>query len=132
MKTKHTPEPWKYKDEKIYVDGTASPEIFIGEDKKNMLVVARAYSWNTKERPLSKEERLVEARANAKRLSSCVNACAGIDNPEKIKDLVDAAEKAITLLYFGCRGIHGLRVALRALKEEITDTPKKKGPGRWD
>ena len=68
------------------------------------------------------------------RARACVNACAGIENPEKIKDLVEAAEKAITIMYFGCRGINGLRAALRGIGKlkEIEDTPKKKDPGRWD
>lgn len=53
-----------------------------------------------------------EVLANATRIVACVNACAGIKNPEAVKDLLKAAEFACTIKGFGVSGIIRLRAAI--------------------
>jgi hypothetical protein len=76
--TRHTPEPWFY-CASIHSPTTGTECILADNTGRT---IARAYN-----RPI------VESNANAKRIVSCVNACAGID-PEAVPEMLNACERA--------------------------------------
>jgi len=82
---RHTPEPWAYLDCAHDRNANPGPD----EDHDWRSVVA-ASDGEEEVMPGAGEGRTCkEALANADRITSCVNACAGI-NPEAVPDLFDA------------------------------------------
>jgi hypothetical protein len=78
---KHTPEPWRR-------DMNSGLECDIRGP--NSQKVALCFGLSNKGN-LRGEEYKNECSANAARIVECVNACAGIENPAAIKDLIKAA-----------------------------------------
>lgn len=76
----HTPEPWEYDDRGgcVWGDDCAS-------DFPVALAHPESSTLGSERKPTSVEE------ANMKRIVACVNACKGIEDPEKtIRELVEA------------------------------------------
>ena len=70
---KHTPTPWKAEE------GEEPLWVIKGSGKFHFIAVT---SQGNDE-------------ANARRIISCVNACEGIENPEAIKELIEAAHRGL-------------------------------------
>lgn len=74
MSAKHTPEPWTFRE------------------SDNDILIRRDNPWAAEDAFIAIIPREGDAdRANAARIVSCVNACAGIADPEAVKDLLEAA-----------------------------------------
>ena len=88
---KHTPEPW--------VIGAMPPngEVIIG-DKKGLMVCIVATGIGTC------------TLANARRIAACVNACAGMEDPEKeleeLRDKIKKLEKQNVKYFAALKELH--------------------------
>lgn len=76
---KHTKEPWKISDDSDY------PEATIMTDQK-LIADANIFGAGS-----SKKTNMT----NAKRIVECVNACAGIENPQDLRKQRDELREAI-------------------------------------
>ena len=104
---KHTPEPWE-----IYGRYGDHGRI-VGEGDRH-IAGTMGYSSNIR----SGEVR-AENQANARRIVECVNACAGIEDPETvIPQLIESARLTCQALIFAGRGGYGaeLRMILAKVK----------------
>jgi len=73
---KHTPEPWRLYGE--LVNTTTGVTIRQDDNFKKIICDLYAYGFYN--------VTIEEQQANAERIVACVNACAGIENPKKLKN----------------------------------------------
>ena len=124
---KHTKEPWKLDT----VDTSIGICHQIGPFPSNGVygeTHACIYNDNVKLYDLGHSKVGDELHSNAKRIVSCVNSCAGIQNPAAIPDVVEALD-TLTLVV-GLTPIAGNKEALQeALDQARTALAKLEGGG---
>lgn len=93
--TEHTKEPWQHTAEPWETWGAT--KIFSREAGANIAAVSELRSTVDVryDEPRIGSENFTEICHNALRIVACVNGCAGLQNPEAVKDVVDALEAMI-------------------------------------
>lgn len=88
--TSHTPEPWTCDENGVIIAADKNRAISIAETSRRRWVMS-PYGGTQKFGDM-----IAEAEANGRRITACVNACAGI-NPEAIPDFLALLKEAETL-----------------------------------
>jgi len=106
MKAEHSKEPWEFRKERD--NFLSKPKYLIwGAIKRSGFHIARIWA----DVALEDSHYDITAEANARRIVSCVNACAGIADPEAtVPELVEALESMISMCNSLATDVFGQRL----------------------
>jgi len=117
---KHTPEPWVPQP----LDGCTKFDWRIGGGTDNWKFIASVQAWPSNTLGATTQE---EADANAERIVRCVNACAGIPEPDRaIPELVHLVRELLICCELS---LDNMEQETRWLKRDIEKALRKMAGG---